>query len=275
VCAGAALVFAAGAFGGACARTAEERQLDTMREEIQELQQAQDRENAHASDDSAKPATPVAIQQPPPPPSISASALTLGGGEQVPVAPDDGADTEDTAPRPSIRVVGAARGSGRGATRGEDSVEHFDPEQATASRANTDRAPAPAPEAAHAYDAAMSLVRTRQLDKALDAFAAFLVRWPDHPYADAAMYWRGECYYARGDYARAIEQLEGVLARYPEGAKVPDAILKLGMAEQKLGHGDKARAWFERLAQRFPESAAAHRLPQSRASDVQSPDATR
>ncbi len=203
------------------------------------------------------------------PPSRSAVA------REAPLGPDDEADTEDTAPRPAIRVVGAARGPGRGPGRSEDSVEHSDPEEATSARGESDRTTSLIPEAAHAYEAAQALVRARQFEKALDALAGFLVRWPNYPYADAAMYWRGECYFARGEYARAIEQLEGVLARYPEGTKVPDALLKLGMAEQKLGHADKAKDWFERLSQRFPDSAAARHLRQLHASEVQSPATSR
>jgi tol-pal system protein YbgF len=269
-----ALVVAAAASMVACARDAEERQLDAMRDQIQELQQTQDSEDAANTDDPARSATASASRPPAELRAAAPSTFRLGGGLDPALAPEDGADTEDTTPRPSIRVVGAARGSGHAAMRADELVERADPEQPATGRTDADRSLALAPEAARAYDSAMALVRSRQLDKALDAFAAFLVRWPDHPYADAAMFWRGECYYSRGDYARAAEQLEGVLARYPEGTKVPDAMLKLGMAEQKLGHADKARGWFDRLTQRFPDSAAAHRVPQTRPADAPSPDTT-
>src|SRR5260221_11371122 len=106
----------------------------------------------------------------------------------------------------------------------------------------------------------MSLVNGRQFDKALDSLAAFLVRWPDHPYANNAMFWRGECYFAKGDYRRASEQFEGVIARFPAGSKVPDALLKLGMSQQKLGDPVKAKESFERLTELFPQSEAAKRI---------------
>jgi tol-pal system protein YbgF len=117
------------------------------------------------------------------------------------------------------------------------------------------------PEAKRAYDAALALVTAKHCDKALDAFAAFLVKWPDHPYADNAMFWRGECYFQAGDYAHAAEQLEGVLARFPAGNKAPDALLKLGMAEAKLGNAAKAKDCFDRLLQLYPQSEAARRVP--------------
>ena len=97
--------------------------------------------------------------------------------------------------------------------------------------------------------------------QALEAFAAFLVKWPDHPNADNAMYWRGESYYAKGEYARAAEEFEGATLRFPLGNKVPDCLLKLGLCQRKLGNEEKAKAYFERLAREFPRSEAARRLP--------------
>ena len=117
------------------------------------------------------------------------------------------------------------------------------------------------PEAKRAYDAALAMVTSRQYDRALEAFAGFLVRWPDHPNADNATYWRGECYFARGEYARAAEQFEGTINRFPTGNKVPDAMLKLGMCQAKLGMAVKARGTFERLAGEFSRSDAARRIP--------------
>jgi tol-pal system protein YbgF len=117
------------------------------------------------------------------------------------------------------------------------------------------------PEAKRAYDAAIGLVNARQYDKALDALAAFLVKWPDHPYAENAMFWRGECYVAKGDCAHASEQLEGAVTRYPAGNKTADALLKLGLCSQKLGNPARAKAWFDRLSEQFPRSDAARRIP--------------
>ena len=122
-------------------------------------------------------------------------------------------------------------------------------------------APSLDPQAKRAYDEAVTLVGAKRYDEALDAFAAFLVRWPDHPYADHAMFWRGECYFARGEYGRAAEQLEGVLARFPAGSKAPDALLKLGMTYKKLSNPAKARQCFARLLTDFPQTDAAHRIP--------------
>jgi tol-pal system protein YbgF len=261
-----ALVLAALATGApavGCARTAEERQLDDMRGEIDRIQEDRDRADretlAPEAADSRGATVPPPSPSLPPPPRVPADqdAVTLNGasgpsGDSA----DDYADTEDTAPRPVLRISGS--GSARGRSWHDDQVE------ASGAADDTAQAPGPGrldPAAAPAYDAAMALVTAKQYEKAIDAFAAFLVHWPDHPYADNAMYWRGECYFARGDYRHALEQFEGVLARFPAGNKAPDALLKLGMSELKLGDPVRAKDSFDRLTQLYPQSDAARRIP--------------
>jgi len=75
------------------------------------------------------------------------------------------------------------------------------------------------------------------------------------------MYWRGECYFAKGDYLHASEQFEGTVTRFPAGNKAPDALLKLGMSHQKLGNPAKAKECFDRLAHAYPQSEAARHIP--------------
>jgi tol-pal system protein YbgF len=233
-----------------CARTAEERQLDAMRADIDRIRDDRDHtdepslgaEGPGAAGPPAKPAPPP--QAPPP----AAPGVRVGDD----VDGDDYADPDDTAPRPRIRVFGTPRVSGKDVEQVDDGT---DPAGRPSHSSVID------PQAKRAYDAAMGLVTAQKYEQALDAFAAFLVKWPDHPYADHAMYWRGECYFARGDFARAADQFEGVLARFPAGAKAPDALLKLGMSHQKLGNLPRARECFARLARDFPQTDAARHIP--------------
>jgi tol-pal system protein YbgF len=179
----------------------------------------------------------------------------------------DSPDTEDPTPRPTLRVIGMPR-FGRNGWR-EDQVEqsNFDTGGGGGGYAGGGRAPGEGrpsaldPEAKRSYDAALALVNAHQYDRALEDLAAFLVRYPDHPYADNAMYWRGECYFAKGDYLHASEQFEGTVTRFPAGNKAPDALLKWGISQQKLGNPIKATECFDRLRQTYPRSDAARRIP--------------
>lgn len=107
------------------------------------------------------------------------------------------------------------------------------------------------------YQLALGHVAARRFDEALSALAAFLARHPQHPYADNAMYWRGEILYARRDYASAERELLEMLRRFPRGNKVPDALFRLGLCRQRQGDIDGARAIFRRLRAEHPGSVAA------------------
>ena len=52
-----------------------------------------------------------------------------------------------------------------------------------------------------------------------------------------------------------------MIARFPAGNKAPDALLKLGMSQQKLGDPVKAKESFDRLTELYPQSDAARRIP--------------
>lgn len=149
-------------------------------------------------------------------------------------------------------------------------IEQTIPDEATADGKSKKKKkaaiPALDPQAAKDYDAAYALVKTKKYQSALDALAGFLVRWPDHPYAANALYWRGECYWAQGDYASSASQFDALVIRFPASAKAADGLLKLGMAHRKLGSVEKARAAFERLRKEFPTSEAAKKIPPEEAS---------
>lgn len=117
------------------------------------------------------------------------------------------------------------------------------------------------PQAAKDYDAAYAFVKAKKPKAALDAFGAFIVRYPDHPYAANALYWRGECYYTLSDYGSAVAQFDALAIRYPGSQKLPEALLKMGLSHKKLGSTTKAKAAFEKLKQDFPASEAAKKIP--------------
>ncbi|MBI5518252.1 MAG: tetratricopeptide repeat protein [Deltaproteobacteria bacterium] len=116
------------------------------------------------------------------------------------------------------------------------------------------------PRALPAYEGALALVREGRCEDALGAFSAFLVRYPDHPHADNAMYWRGECFLQRGETQRAIAEFEGLLARFPAGNKVPDALYKLALSRRRQGDSAGADEAARRLLEEHPDSEPARRM---------------
>lgn len=94
-------------------------------------------------------------------------------------------------------------------------------------------------------------------DEAAQLLDRFLSKHPDHDYADNALYWLGECRYAEHDYPRAMENFRGVVDRYPNGNKVPDALLKVSYTYAALGQQENAKNALHELIRTYPQTDAA------------------
>lgn len=174
-------------------------------------------------------------------------------GDRLPVAPVPPVGPSPTAPSPTVAPTVAPP---RTAPPGPRSEASSPPLQEGAGTLD--------PQAVQAYEEGLALVRARRCDEALTRFAAFLVRWPGHPHADNAMYWRGHCMLQAGELQRGIAELEGLVRRFPVGNKVPDALFSLRGAYERAGDGGAAERAARRLTTDFPDSDAARRVRDER-----------
>ena len=109
------------------------------------------------------------------------------------------------------------------------------------------------------FNAAYQLYANKRYGEALDAFAAYLQEHPEHDYADNAMFWRGECYFASGRVLKAIGELERLVARYPGSDKKASALYRVGFAYDKLGDRARALEYYFRVVDNHPGTDAARR----------------
>ena len=123
---------------------------------------------------------------------------------------------------------------------------------AQGSLAKRDSAGGMDPEAA--YQAAYSDLAAGRYDLAKEAFSEYLRRFPDTEVSDNAQYWIGECAYAMGDFAGAIEAFAKVVQGYSKGDKVPASLLKTGIAYARLRNMDEAKKYYRLVVQKFPRS---------------------
>jgi tol-pal system protein YbgF len=217
---------------------ADRDQLDQRVGALETAEQERDPGDPHKRATSASPDARTPTEPP-----RRLPVVRVGGTEPLEEPPTD-TEVDGGDPRPVVQATGSPSAAKR-----------------TRAGSRPDGAPSFPPEAKRAYESALVQVRSKQYDQALEALTAFLVRYPDHPYAENATYWRGECFYAKGDYARAAEQFEGVMARFPYGNKAADALLKLGLSQQRLGSQEQARKTFDELRDRYPKSEAARQIP--------------
>lgn len=85
---------------------------------------------------------------------------------------------------------------------------------------------------------------------ALKLLNDFLDTYPDHPLANKATYYKGECLYLLQRYNEAMEIFEKIYRQ--RDSKAPDAMMMLGNCWEKLGDKNMARASWNNLIADFP-----------------------
>lgn len=116
----------------------------------------------------------------------------------------------------------------------------------------------PAREAAE-YQAAYDLLRPeqRRYPEAIEAFRAFLAKYPNSKFADNAQYWLAEASYVTQDNATALVEFQKLVAQFPDSPKVPGALLKIGYIEHAAGQIDAARETLGRVAKDYANTPEA------------------
>jgi tol-pal system protein YbgF len=113
------------------------------------------------------------------------------------------------------------------------------------------------------YDRAREQYLNRDYVGAELGFQRYLDAFPDSELSDNALFWIGECRFARGDNRGAMVAFQTMLHEYPLGNKVPDALLKVGRTLERLGDREGAKRRFREVSRRFPASETARRAAES------------
>lgn len=121
------------------------------------------------------------------------------------------------------------------------------------------------------YDAGVSALRTGNVDGGVERLKRFATENPRHARADNALYFASLGLVGLGDPKGAAELLEGLVARYPAGDVVTDALLKLAECRLRLAQPADARAIYTRLVTAFPGTAAATQAEQRLAAMSRTP----
>jgi tol-pal system protein YbgF len=107
------------------------------------------------------------------------------------------------------------------------------------------------------YQQAYDALRNGRTVQSIEAFNAFLSKYPSGQLAGNAQYWLGEAYRVNQDADSARKAFNKVIESYPNSTKVPDALLKLGYIELDLKNWAKAREYLTHVNADFPNTTAA------------------
>jgi tol-pal system protein YbgF len=106
------------------------------------------------------------------------------------------------------------------------------------------------------YEAAFALLRNQDYPAAQIAFDKFIKQNPTNPLVGNAMYWLGETYYVRNQFEPATKIFAEAYQKYPQGAKAPDNLLKLGLSLAGQGKTKDACVALAQLKKQYPAGAA-------------------
>lgn len=106
------------------------------------------------------------------------------------------------------------------------------------------------------YKHAFAYLQKQDFASAEQALSAFLERHPKNPLAGNAMYWLGETYYVRKDFANAAKTFATGYTEYSGSSKTADNLLKLGFSLARMDRKEDACVTFDQLKADFPNASA-------------------
>lgn len=107
------------------------------------------------------------------------------------------------------------------------------------------------------YAAAMASFQAEEHGQAVLEFTELTKKFPEHPLAANAQYWVGEAYYRQRDFQQALVEFRKVIDGYPKGSQVPEALLKIGLCHRALKDQARAREAWEQVTKEYPGTNAA------------------
>ncbi|MCI0571164.1 MAG: tetratricopeptide repeat protein, partial [Myxococcaceae bacterium] len=121
------------------------------------------------------------------------------------------------------------------------------------------------------YESAVSALRTGNVAGGVERLKRFASENPRHARADNALYFAGVGLVGMEDVKGAAALLESLVASYPAGDAVTEALLRLAECRVKLHQESDARAIYNKLVTAFPGTAAASQAEQRLATLSRSP----
>lgn len=107
------------------------------------------------------------------------------------------------------------------------------------------------------YLSVFEQLRGGHYDEAITGFKDLTTRWPQGHYADNSWYWLGEAYFAKKDYDASLGAFRTLIEKFPASPKVPDGLLKVGMAQAEKKQTAEAKATLQKVVSDYPNTNAA------------------
>jgi tol-pal system protein YbgF len=107
------------------------------------------------------------------------------------------------------------------------------------------------------YDQAYALYKQGRYIDAREAFRKYAELYPDTNLTDNAYFWIGESYYEEEQFEQAILEYDKVVQSFPDGDKVPSALLKQAFAFDAIDGTLDAKILLKKIIREHPGSQQA------------------
>lgn len=107
------------------------------------------------------------------------------------------------------------------------------------------------------YDTGYADLLSGNYDMAIAELSAYLSQFPSGDRADGARYGLAQCFYARKEYQKSVDEFEKLIKEQSQSEYMPRALLGMGRALAKLKKSKTAASTFRDLVKRFPEAEEA------------------
>ena len=108
-----------------------------------------------------------------------------------------------------------------------------------------------------AFEAAYGFLKAGSYQKALDAFEAFLKKFPDSVHVPNVHYQMGNAYFEVNEYKSALTSYQTLVRKYSFSPHVADAMLGVAACQQELDDKVEARKTLQQVIAKYPGSATA------------------
>ena len=108
-----------------------------------------------------------------------------------------------------------------------------------------------------AYEAAYSLSKAGNQQKAISAYQEFLKKYPDSVYIPNVHFDLGNAYFASKEYQKALNSYQELLDNYGYSNKAQDALLGIADCQQGLHENGAARKTLKQIISKYPGSDTA------------------
>ena len=107
------------------------------------------------------------------------------------------------------------------------------------------------------YEAALATFRKGEFAVASEGFIDFIKRYPTSGYSVMSLFWLGNSQYANREYKDAIKNFNNLLAKDPDHARAPDAMLSVANCQLEMKDVKSARKTLDDLMKKYPQSESA------------------